>query len=114
MSLPEVMLWQNLRGGRLDGLRFRRQHPMGAYILDFYCDAAKLGVEVDGAYHTLGDNPGRDLERDAWFAAHGVETLRIPAIDVLTDLSGPLAVILATVPERVAEASGRRPSRTRG
>ena len=113
MSLPEVMLWQNLRGGRLDGLRFRRQHPMGAYVLDFYSDAAKLAVKVDGAHHTLGDNLGRDLERDAWLAVHGIETLRIPAIDVLTDLNGPLAVILATVRERVAAASGHRPARIR-
>jgi very-short-patch-repair endonuclease len=113
MSLPEVILWQNLRGGRLDGLRFRRQHPMGAYVLDFYCDAARLAVEVDGAHHTLGDNPCRDLERDTWFAARGILTLRIPAIDVLTDPTAPLALILATARERVAGASGHRPARTR-
>jgi very-short-patch-repair endonuclease len=113
MSPPEVILWQNLRGGRLEGLRFRRQHPMGVYVLDFYCHAAKLAVEVDGAHHTMGDNPSRDLERDAWFAVRGIETLRIPAIDVLTDPSGPLALILATVGERLAGASGHRPARTR-
>jgi very-short-patch-repair endonuclease len=113
MSLPEVMLWQHLRGERLDGLRFRRQHPMGVYVLDFYCDAAKLAVEVDGAHHTMGDNPARDLERDAWFAARGIETLRIPAINVLNDPSGPLKLILATARERLAGAPGHRPARTR-
>jgi very-short-patch-repair endonuclease len=112
MSLPEVILWQNIRGGRLEGLRFRRQHPMGIYVLDFYCDAAKLAIEVDGSQHSLGDRPARDLERDAWFAARGIETLRIPAIDVLTDPSGPLALVLATTRERLAVASGHRPARS--
>jgi very-short-patch-repair endonuclease len=114
MSLPEVILWQHIRGGRLEGLRFRRQHPMGAYVLDFYCDAAKLAVEVDGSHHTLGDNPARDLERDAWFAARGIETLRIPAPNVLADPHGPLASILEVARERLAGAPGHRPARSRG
>jgi very-short-patch-repair endonuclease len=114
MSLPEVILWRNLRGDKLEGLRFRRQHPMGAYVLDFYCDAAKLAVEIDGAHHSLGDNPARDAERDAWLAARGIETLRIPAAYVLADPSGPLASILAVARERLAGASGHRPARRRG
>ena len=113
MSLPEVILWQNIRGRQLEGLLFRRQHPMGAYVLDFYCDAAKLAVEVDGAHHTLGDNPVRDAERDAWFAARGIETLRIPAAYVLADPSGPLASILVVARERLAGAPGHRPARSR-
>jgi very-short-patch-repair endonuclease len=114
MSLPEVILWQHIRGDRLEGLRFRRQHPMGAYVLDFYCDAAKLAVEVDGSQHTLGDNPARDAERDAWFAARGIETLRIPAPEVLADPHGLLALILAVGRERLARAAGHRPARLRG
>jgi very-short-patch-repair endonuclease len=53
MTLPEVLLWNGLRGGRLEGLRFRRQHPFGPYILDFYCEQAKLAVEVDGMAHRM-------------------------------------------------------------
>jgi very-short-patch-repair endonuclease len=113
MSLPEVILWQPIRGGRLEGLQFRRQHPVGAYGLDFYCDAAKLAVEVDGAHHTLGDNPARDAERDAWLAARGIETLRIPAVYVLADPRGPLASILEMARERLAKAPGHRSARTR-
>jgi len=113
MSLPEVILWQHIRGDHLEGLRFRRQHPIGEYVLDFYCDAAKLAVEVDGAHHTLGDNPARDAERDAWFAARGIETLRIPAADLLADPIGPLTTILASARERLAGASGHRPARSR-
>jgi very-short-patch-repair endonuclease len=48
MSLPEIVLWQALRKARLGGLRFRRQHPIGPYIVDFYCPAARLAIEVDG------------------------------------------------------------------
>jgi very-short-patch-repair endonuclease len=113
-DFPEVILWQHLRGDRLEGLRFRRQHPIGAYVLDFYCDAAKLAVEVDGAHHSLGDNPARDAERDAWLAANGIETLRIPAPYVLADPSGPLAHILAVARERLAKAPAHRTARSRG
>jgi very-short-patch-repair endonuclease len=113
MSLPEVILWQHVRGGRLEGLRFRRQHPMGTCVLDFYRDAAKLAVEVDGSHHTMGDNLARDLERDSWFAARGIETLRIPAPEVRADPRGPLASILEVARERVAGAPGHRPARNR-
>jgi len=54
MSLPEVLLWQQLRK-RDQGLRFRRQHPAGPYVLDFYCPSIKLAVEVDGEAHARGD-----------------------------------------------------------
>src|SRR5258708_6172118 len=85
LSLPEVLLWKELRGRRLEGFYFRRQHPMGRYVLDFYCDAAKLAIEIDGQQHTLGDHPQRDDERDDWFLARGILTLRFPAIDMLTE-----------------------------
>jgi very-short-patch-repair endonuclease len=84
MSLPEVLLWQILRT-RPMGVKFRRQHPSGIYIIDFYCSDARLAVEIDGRSHDSGCRPVRDSERDAWFAAIGVETLRIAATDVLRD-----------------------------
>jgi very-short-patch-repair endonuclease len=58
LSLPEVIVWQNLRGRRLEGVRFRRQHPVGRYVLDFYCDEARLAVEIDGQQHSTEDRPG--------------------------------------------------------
>ena len=51
MDLPERLLWKRLNRGQLGGLHFRRQHPVNPYILDFYCDAARLAVEVDGYSH---------------------------------------------------------------
>ena len=89
LSLPEKLLWVRLRGANT---RFRRQHPVGPYVLDFYCAALKLAVEVDGAAHDLGDRPRRDEARTAWLKEHGMQVLRIPAVDVLAD------------PDAVAEA----------
>jgi very-short-patch-repair endonuclease len=58
---------------------FRRQHPIGPYVLDFYCAKARLAIEIDGMSHDAGDRPERDLRRDAWLKAHGVKVMRIPA-----------------------------------
>ena len=100
LSLPEVLLWQQLRGRRLEGLRFRRQHPMGPFILDFYCAEAKLAIEVDGASHHAGSRPDRDAYRDRWLADSGVHTLRLPASYVLSDLNSALNMILHEIGAR--------------
>lgn len=81
MSLPEVLLWRELR--TQTGIKFRRQHPIGDYVLDFYCAAAKLCVEIDGIAHDMGNRPERDQLRDAWLAAQNIKVIRIPARDVL-------------------------------
>jgi very-short-patch-repair endonuclease len=85
MSLPEVVLWQPLRKGRLAGLRFRRQYPIGPYILDFYCPSARLAVEVDGFAHDTALRVRHDESRQAWLTQRRVTVLRIPASDVLRD-----------------------------
>ncbi len=82
MSLPEVLLWKLLRR-KPDGVKFRRQHPVGPYVIDFYCPSAKLGFEIDGIAHDMGDRPERDASRDAWLAGQGIEIVRIPASEVL-------------------------------
>ena len=82
LSLPEVLLWRRLRGAQV---RIRRQYPIGRYVLDFYCPAAKLAIEVDGAAHDMGDRPRRDDSRTARLESEGIEVLRIPAKDVLSD-----------------------------
>ena len=100
MTLPEVILWQALRK-QANGLKFRRQHPSGVYILDFFCSDARLAIEVDGEAHNRGDRPARDQARDAWLRAAGVETLRIPASDVLTDADASVRWIMAQVMARL-------------
>jgi very-short-patch-repair endonuclease len=94
MSLPEVLLWQELRK-RPAGLKFRKQHPAGAYSADFFCHAARLVVEVDGEAHGRGDRPQRDALRDRWFAQRRFRVLRIPAAEVLGDLEGVIRHIVS-------------------
>ena len=65
--------------------KFRRQHPIDAYFLDFYCTKAKVCVEIDGIAHDMGNRPARDAERDAMLRALGIEVVRIGATDVLAD-----------------------------
>jgi very-short-patch-repair endonuclease len=91
MTLPEVLLWNLLRKAP-NGVVFRRQHPIGDFIVDFFCAKAGICVEIDGVVHDMGDNPERDKVRDANLKASGFEVLRIPASDVLR------------APEEVADA----------
>ncbi len=83
MTLPEVLLWQALRNHALADERFRRQHPCGPYSLDFFCAAAKLAVEIDGAVH---DDPARfakDRSRDRFLDEQRIRVIRFNARDVL-------------------------------
>ncbi|MFZ5744512.1 MAG: endonuclease domain-containing protein [Pseudomonadota bacterium] len=91
MSLPERLLWSRLRKSP-GGVRFRRQHPVGTFVLDFYCPALRLGIEIDGLAHDMGDHPEQDLMRDAWLRKQGYSIVRIPATEVLKN------------PDEVAEA----------
>jgi very-short-patch-repair endonuclease len=87
MSLPEVVLRQALRQKRVAGLRIRRQHPIGPYILDFYCPAARLAIEVDGFAHDTTIGVRHDERRRAWLSQRGITVLRVRAEDVLRDES---------------------------
>jgi len=70
------MLWQMLRGRQVMQAKFRRQHPIGPFIVDFFCQDARLVVEADGA--PLFPRPLRDRRRDAWLTAAGFVVLRLP------------------------------------
>jgi very-short-patch-repair endonuclease len=94
MSLPEVLLWQRLRGSP-QGLRFRKQHPIDPYVADFYCSAASLVVEIEGAAHNCGDRPERDERRTEFLQQRGYRLLRIAAGDVLKDPDGVATSIAA-------------------
>ncbi len=83
LSPPEARLWNRLRRRAPDKPAFRRQHPIGPYVLDFYCAKARLAVEVDGLSHDLGERPQRDERRDAWLKAQGVTVIRFSAVDVM-------------------------------
>ncbi|MES2121030.1 MAG: endonuclease domain-containing protein [Pseudomonadota bacterium] len=96
MSLPEVLLWRELRK-KSDGIQFRRQHPAGPYVLDFFCATRNLAVEVDGEAHNRGEQPARDAVRDEWLRQQGIRVIRIPAADVLGNLDAVLQFIAVQV-----------------
>ncbi len=72
----ERELWRALRGHRFSGFKFRRQHPVGNHILDFYCAAARVAVELDGFQHGLPEGLQRDAVREKFLAEQDIETLR--------------------------------------
>ena len=75
-TAEEKALWQALRAGRFSGFKFRRQHPLGIYYLDFYCPTAKLSVELDGFQHGHPDRIQHDQQRKNYSLEHGIEELR--------------------------------------
>jgi len=100
----ERRLWQKLRGAQIDGASFRRQHPAGNYILDFYCAALQLAIELDGGQHAQAASG--DRRRDDWLVKRGVTVLRFWNSDVVENLSGVLEVIAMKVSELKSQASG--------
>jgi very-short-patch-repair endonuclease len=112
MTLPEVILWQRIRPGRLDGIVFRRQHGIGPYILDFYCTAARLALEIDGIVHEQPDQARHDERRTAWLAERGVRVLRFAAVDILKDegLENVLRTIVEEASPSTAAQARRSPS----
>lgn len=84
LTPPEARLWVRIKG-KPDGIHFRRQHPIGRYIVDFYCAEARLVIEVEGQIHSLPSVEARDDNRLAWLETQGVEVLRLQAIDIMAD-----------------------------
>ena len=116
MSEPEVILWKRLRGRHDDRPRFRRQHPIGSIILDFYCPQARLGIEVDGSTHWSDEAQWKDYGRDRWLRDQGVVVMRVWAGDVYRDAGAVVDGILFRADELIrAERSRVRlaPSTTR-
>jgi very-short-patch-repair endonuclease len=107
MSPPEAKLWNLLRA-RPEGLKFRHQHPAGPYTLDFYCAAVRLGIEVDGISHDMGDNPARDERRTAWLLKQGIRIIRFAAQDAMRD---PEAVVTAICQAAAAHPPHRKMGR---
>src|SRR5687768_17128641 len=79
--VPERILWHYLRSGRLGGLKFRRQQPIGPYVVDYFCAEARLIIELDGMSH-VGDED-RDEARQRWLEAQGLRVLRFTNDEVI-------------------------------
>ncbi len=99
MTDAEYKLWHALRRDQLNGLHFRRQHPVGPYTLDFYCPALRLAVEVDGGQHS-GQTKQADERRTHWFSDKGIAVVRFWNNDVLRNLEGVLTELAHIADER--------------
>jgi very-short-patch-repair endonuclease len=102
LSLPEALLWRELKSAPT-GSGWRKQHAAGPYVLDFFCARVNLAVELDGIAHDMGDRPERDSVRDRWLLAHRIDTLRIPAAEVLRDPRAVASRLFELVQSRYAE-----------
>jgi very-short-patch-repair endonuclease len=91
-TIPERFLWGLLRDGRLEGLKFRRQHPIGPFVADFYCHDATLVVEVDGMSHD--GRAEADSQRTRYLESQGLRVLRIGNDDILKDREAVAMAIL--------------------
>ncbi len=99
MTPPEKKLWYYLKNKRL-GVKFRRQHPIGPYITDFYCRDCGLVVEVDGKQHYTPEAQEYDRYRDEYLTAIGLDVLRFNTVVLRTNLKGVLAIIHYKVKQR--------------
>ncbi len=86
MTQAESILWEALRDKRLDGVKFRRQHPIGRFIVDFYCHKYLLVIELDGGIHLAKDVKERDLNREAELKELGLHIMRFKNEEVLSNL----------------------------
>ena len=98
----ETVLWYQLRAKRFEGFKFRRQHPCGAYILDFYCAREGLAIELDGGQHFEANAEAYDERRTAYLRRRGIRVLRFSNNIVFGNLAGVL--------ETIASALGVLPS----
>jgi len=90
---PENLLWSCLRKNRMQDVGFRRQHPIGPYVADFYCFEKKLIIEVDGEVHSIPQQARKDQDRQQYLEAKGFHVLRFTARDVMSNLEGVLVSI---------------------
>jgi len=110
MSEPEVLLWSRLRGRGPEKPTFRRQHPIGSVIVDFFCPSARLVIEVDGSTHWDDDRRRRDEARDRWLEGQGITVIRVPASLIYRRLDGVVDRIIVRALELTVAAPARRPA----
>src|ERR1700722_17228471 len=113
LSPPEARLWTRLRERKPGAPVFRRQHPIGPSVLDFYCAKARLAVEIDGMSHDLGDRPLRDATRDAWLQARGLTVTRVAASEAMGN-ADEVADAIARMATEIILASASSTALTRG
>ena len=101
----EARLWSHLRARQLSGFKFRRQHPIGSYIVDFYCHEAALVVELDGGGHAQELQGEYDVERSLWLESRGLRVIRFWNNEVLRNIEGVVEQILSALGSTVSRKS---------
>ena len=97
-TVPEQYFWQAVKGKQL-GFKFRRQHGIGPYIVDFYCPERKLVIELDGYSHFSVEGRQYDAQRDTYIQGLGIRVLRFSNMDVMHNLEGVLQIVLSVLTE---------------
>jgi len=100
MPRAEALFWEQVRGGRLHGQKFKRQVPIAPYIVDSLCASARLVIELDGEPHETEPHRIRDAKRDAWLAQQGFQVLRVPNDLVLTNLGAVMTQVEHAIEQR--------------
>ena len=93
----ENILWNRLRDNQIDGIKFRRQHPISLYILDFYCHKYKLAIEIDGAYHNTIEQKIRDDNRTKELKKLGIDLIRFKNEEVENDIDSVIERITSKI-----------------
>ena len=101
MTDAEQLLWSKLRRKQILGLQFYRQKPLANYIVDFYCAAANLVIELDGSQHFEAEHQIKDQERDRVLESMGIRVLRFDNRQVLTELDAVMSVVFSTVEKQI-------------
>ncbi len=98
MTKAEIVLWSKLKGKQLNGLKFRRQHGINNYVVDFYCPELKLAIEIDGDVHAYDSRIVYDKQRQKEIEALGIKVLRHTNTDVLNNIECALCNTATTTP----------------
>ena len=104
---PEIRLWAKLRAGRMHGCKFRRQYSVGPYVVDFYCPAAKLVIEIDGESH-FGDLEAikRDEQRQAYIEKQKLKVVRFTNTEIRGNFEGVIRSIETHLPKPLLSRGG--------
>jgi very-short-patch-repair endonuclease len=113
-TIAEKLLWWRLRARQLEGAKFRRQHPVGPYIVDFYCAERGLAVELDGGQHFTDEGKAYDERRTEYLAAQGVRVIRFSNGEIFEELEGVVEAIRQTLCPSPASLRSATSPRWRG
>jgi len=105
MPRAEALFWNHVRPGRFHGVKFKRQVPIGRYVVDFLCASRRLIVELDGPPHETAERRCRDAERDAWLGSQGFRVVRFSGELVL----GSIEIVLQALRRELQVAGGPSP-----